>query len=237
MNWTVGNEEASGRMGMIADIHSNLYALKAVFESLDERGVDRVVCAGDVVGYGAHPNECCREMRRRNVRSIAGNHDRASLVKETSRMNPYAAAAVIWTCDNLDEPSMRFLESLPCRLDIAIGGEWPAAVFHGSDLDPDEYVYEDEVDLHILKRCSTDLVVLGHTHVPFIAYLPGGRVINPGSVGQPRDGDSRASFAVLDTKSRRCDICRVEYDIAAEAEAILNAGLPAVLAERLQIGR
>ena len=237
MNWTVGNEAASGSMGMIADIHSNLYALEAVFESLDERGIDRVVCAGDVVGYGAHPNECCREMLQRNVRSVAGNHDRASLSKETSRMNPYAAAAALWTCDNLDEPSKSFLKSLPCRLDIPIGGERPAAVFHGSDSDPDEYVYEDEVDRHIFTRCSTDLVVLGHTHVPFIVDLPGGRVVNPGSVGQPRDGDSRASFAVLDTESRRCDIYRVEYDIAAETEAILNAGLPAVLAERLHIGR
>ncbi|UCE80808.1 MAG: metallophosphoesterase family protein [Methanobacteriota archaeon] len=222
---------------MVADIHSNIHALRAVFEALDTLGVDDIVCAGDVVGYGAHPDACCADIRRRYVRSVAGNHDRAALTKDISMLNPYAAAAAIWTHDNLDEDSREFLTSLPTRLDIDIGNEVKAAVFHGSDRDPDEYVYEQAVDGTILERCPREFVVFGHTHVPFAVALPSGKVINPGSVGQPRDGDPRASFAILSSEPIRCEIHRVEYDIGEASEAILKAGLPAVLAQRLSIGR
>lgn len=225
------------KIGVVADIHSNIHALRTVFETLDRLGPDCIVCAGDIVGYGAYPSECCREIHRRAVRSVAGNHDRAVLTRGISRLNPYAATAAIWTNDNLDDDTREFLASLPCRLHIDVGDEATAAVFHGSDRDPDVYVYEEMVDGGILERCSCDIVVLGHTHIPFVVALPTGKVVNPGSVGQPRDGDPRACFAVLDTGSMRCETHRVEYDIADASEAILKAGLPAVLAQRLSIGR
>lgn len=231
------NERPSKRTGVVADIHSNIHALRAVFEMLDTLGVDRIICAGDVVGYGAHPDACCADIRRRGVRSIAGNHDRAALTRDISRLNPYAAAAAVWTHDNLDDDSREFLASLPGRLDIGIGDKATASVFHGSDMDPDEYVYEQAVDETILERCNRDVVVLGHTHIPFAIALPSGKVLNPGSVGQPRDGDPRASFAILSAEPVRCEIHRAEYDIAEASEAILKAGLPAVLAQRLPIGR
>ena len=225
------------RAGIIADVHSNLPAFEAVLETIDGLSVDFVVCAGDVVGYGAHPNECCEKMRERAIRSIAGNHDRAALTKEISGLNPYAATAAVWTGENLNGEARAFLGNLQDTLRIDTGSGRSLAVHHGSDRDPNEYVYEDDVDAGILERCSCEAVVLGHTHVPFSISLPSGVVANPGSVGQPRDGDPRASFAILDTVSAECEGHRIEYDIDAEAEAIRSVGLPEILARRLYIGR
>ena len=225
------------RAGIIADIHSNLPALEAVLETIERLDVDSILCAGDVVGYGAHPNECCARIRSLGVQSIAGNHDRAAITRAVSGLNPYAAAAAIWTGENLDNDSRAFLSELPPSLRIDSGEGRAMAIHHGSDLNPHEYVYEEDVDPGILERCSCEVVILGHTHVPFSTRLPSGIVTNPGSVGQPRDGDPRASLAVLDTESLRCEIHRIEYDIDEEAEGIRSAGLPEVLAKRLYIGR
>ena len=225
------------KVGLIADVHSNLHALLPVQAKLAGMGVEKTICAGDIVGYGADPDRCCREIRNASVISIAGNHDRATTTGDFTRMNPYAAAAASWTRDRIDEESMTFLESLPIQNDVALGNDVAAAVFHGSDLDPDEYVYEEDVNEGVLERSRRDVVVLGHTHMPFVVHLPAGIVVNPGSVGQPRDGDPRASFAVFDTASMACEIHRVTYDVDTAAEAILGAGLPATLASRLYAGR
>ena len=225
------------RAGIIADIHSNLPAFEAVLEAIEQLDVDSILCAGDVVGYGAHPNECCARMRSLEVRSIAGNHDRAAITKAVSGLNPYAAAAAIWTGEHLDNDSRNFLSELPSDLGVDSGDGRSMAIHHGSDLNPYEYVYEEDLDPGILERCSCQVAILGHTHVPFSTRLPSGVVANPGSVGQPRDGDPRASFAALDTESLRCEIRRIEYDIDEEAEAIRSAGLPEILAKRLYIGR
>lgn len=197
---------------------------------------DAVICAGDIVGYGANPNECCSEVASLSSHSISGNHDRAALSKDVSRMNPYAAAAAIWTHDRLDDTSRRFLSGLDTSITRDIEG-FSVAVFHGSPNDPDEYVYAEAVSEELLRRAGCDLLVLGHTHMPYVRRFGSGLVVNPGSIGQPRDGDPRGSFAVVDTVALGSEIVRFAYDVRAASEAISAEGLPHVLAERLSVGR
>lgn len=223
-------------VALLSDIHSNLHALEAVLEGIGQYSPEAVLCAGDIVGYGAYPNECCALVRGAGIASVAGNHDIAALGSQTRGMNPYAAAAALWTADRLNRPSKDLLSSLPGSVRRQAGGH-EVAVFHGSDSSPDEYVHEDDVDTGILARTSSQVAVLGHTHIPFVRRLAEGLVVNPGSVGQPRDGDPRGSFAILDTEGMTCDVFRVAYDVEAAAEAVLEAGLPMILAQRLSVGR
>ena len=224
------------RVGVVADIHSNLPALRAVLERLDELAPETVVCAGDIVGYGAHPNECCRCAEESFDHVVQGNHDAAAMSGGTSGMNPFAAAAAMWTHDTLDSDSRAFLGTLQTSAGLETESG-RVSVFHGSDRSRDEYVYEEHVDPDILARNDSRFVVLGHTHVPFVRRLQGGMILNPGAVGQPRDGDPRASFALLDTEASTCEFMRVEYPVNEASEAILKAGLPMMLAMRLSVGK
>jgi putative phosphoesterase len=191
------------RLAVVSDIHSNLHALKAVRESIEREGADMVVCAGDIVGYGAFPNECCGIVRDLARFAVLGNHEIAAL-PEGAR---FAAGPVT------------------------------TAAFHGSPESVDEYIYEDDVGEHLFDRLEESVLILGHTHVPFARRVLEKMVVNPGAVGQPRDGDPRASYAVLDTPRMSFRVRRVEYDIEGAAEAILSAGLPPILAHRLFEGR
>jgi len=224
------------RLALVADVHSNLHALEAASELIVGRSPDIVVCAGDVVGYGAFPNECCAHMERLCTRPISGNHDRASVSRDVSRMNAYAAAAALWTADRLGDDSFRFLSALQPSARFE-AGDRRIAVFHGSPSDPDEYVGGDAVTEQMLVDADCDILVLGHTHIPHVRRFDRGLVVNPGSVGQPRDGDHRGSFAVLETERLECEVVRFEYPVKDAADAILSAGLPRILAERLPIGR
>ncbi|MBI4344842.1 MAG: metallophosphoesterase family protein, partial [Euryarchaeota archaeon] len=170
----------------------------------------------------------------RRAVSILGNHDYAVLSGDTSWFNPIAAAAIEWTARDLTQDSLGYLRSLPRSYENAI------YMVHGSPKNPlEEYVYGDAPDYQLLEmfdHTRRDIIVLGHTHVPFIRRLGGRLVFNPGSVGQPRDGDPRASYAILDTEEREVEIDRVGYDIDAVARAILDRGLPQPLALRLYGG-
>ena len=223
-------------VALLSDIHSNLHALEVVLESIEEYSAELTLCAGDIVGYGAYPNECCVAVEDSGVVSVSGNHDIAALTSRTEGMNTYASAAALWTAEHLDERSVRTLSSLPASIQTEVGGV-DVSVYHGSDSDPDEYVHEEEADEGIIARAGSRVVVLGHTHTPFIRRFGRGIVVNPGSVGQPRDGDPRASFAVLDTTDLSCEVQRTAYDVEAASEAILSAGLPLMLAQRLSVGR
>ena len=224
-------------IAIISDIHSNIHALEAVLEEIEASSPEKILCAGDVVGYCAHPNECCGHMRRLGAVAVLGNHDLGALTRGIGGMNPYAGAAALWTSERLDGPSREYLSSLPRSARSEAGAGKVMSVFHGSDSDPDEYVYEQSVERSILDRTDSWAVVLGHTHVPFVRTFDTGAVVNPGSVGQPRDGDPRASFALLDTEAGRFEIRRVGYDVESAAEDILDAGLPMMLARRLSVGR
>lgn len=246
---------------VISDIHGNLEALEAVLEDIPE-AVDKVYCLGDVIGYGASPNECCDLVRERDIPVISGNHDLAVTDPETDLawFNPVAARAVEWTRNEITPDNASFLFSLPRTM------EGHGAFFvHGSVRDPDEYILDSataEKNLSVLESEHPGVPVcfFGHTHVKAIAPFPqnqapvgpsepielsedGPYLVNPGSVGQPRDGDTFASYVLAEgtnpdsTKPPSIAYRFVEYDLAGAQARIRAAGLPGVLADRLAQGR
>jgi putative phosphoesterase len=224
------------KLAILADIHSNLHALEAVEEALGRIDHDLVLCAGDIVGYGANPNECCARIREMADLAVFGNHELAVLTGDVIWMNPHAAKAAIWTSKVLSPESKEYLNRLELEARADFEGK-ACAMYHGSVGSAIQYVYEDEVDSGMLKAADCDLLILGHTHVPYSVRFPRGLAVNPGSVGQPRDGNPRASFALLDTKTLQCETKRIEYDTEGAWEAIVGAGLPDYLGERLLVGR
>jgi len=224
------------KLALIADVHSNLHALEAVLDRIDDLSPDALLCAGDIVGYGARPNECCSVVEDRAALAVFGNHEVAALTRDTIWMNAHAAKAAAWTAGNLTEASRAFLSRLELGGRMRCG-ERMLAMYHGSVESAFEYVYEEDCSDQLLGRGRCDVLVLGHTHVPFVRRFDRGVVVNPGSVGQPRDWDPRASFALLDTETLECALERVEYDAFAAQRDILDAGLPEFLAERLLMGR
>lgn len=224
------------RIAFVADIHSNLHALEHALSLIRLWRPDMVACAGDIVGYGAFPNECCALVEDRCDIVISGNHDRSALSGDVSRMNPYAAEAAAWTADKLDRRSRAFLGTLEPSMRFEVG-RLSVMLAHGSHEDPDEYVYEASVDERMLAGTGCEVLAMGHTHIPYEKRLGQGVVLNPGSVGQPRDGDARGSFAILDTEPLSCGLVRFDYPVDRAADAILSEGLPRMLAERLRSGR
>ena len=222
------------KLAIIADVHSNLQALEAVLLEIERTGAGIIVCAGDIVGYGGNPNECCRLVEQVAGHAVLGNHDSSALTRDVAWMNPFAATAAIWTSHALDNASARFLGSLQVGTMFDFGDK-KCAMFHGSPRATDEYVFEEQANEEMLS--GSDVLVLGHTHIPFVKKFRTGVVVNPGSVGQPRDGDPRASFGVYDTDEDELRINRLEYDIEGAANAIILAGLPRMLAARLFEGR
>jgi diadenosine tetraphosphatase ApaH/serine/threonine PP2A family protein phosphatase len=238
------------RIAVISDIHANFAALEAVLDAVES---DAVWCLGDVVGYGAKPNECCDAMRERASVCLAGNHDLA--VRGTIDLLEFsgdAGIAAAWTRTVLDDPSRAYLDSLEPSGEVE-----DVSLYHGSARDPVwEYVLSDEAALTTLVTATHPLVLVGHSHVALQVALretaldgglaPAGtvvelsgaqRLLNPGSVGQPRDGDPRAAYLVLDLDARTATFGRVEYDVERTQEEIRAAGLPEILAARLAIGQ
>ncbi len=222
------------RHAFISDVHANLIALEAVLNEIDSLDIDKISCAGDVVGYYSFPNETVDLFRSRRIASIAGNHDRSALSNDTTWMNSLAAEAVTWTHDHLSPNSKDFLTSL--NKNLILEAPERIGIYHGSPVDQDEYVYEEAALPYLLEVCNCHLLVLGHTHVPFVRRFEAGTILNPGSVGQPRDGDPRASFATIDTDSEEITIHRVGYNIEEVVRKTIEAGLPESLGERLRFG-
>jgi len=242
------------RYGIISDIHSNLSALEAVL-TLARRGeVEEYVCLGDIVGYGASPNECCEIVRDLPVTVICGNHDVAAIQPGREIwFTPAARACILWTREVLTDENRDFLAALSPRANVA-----GAAMCHGSLPDPDFYTTTPEEALLSLRMMEGPLAFFGHTHfaewfchggeilVPEEATRPQGGVctlevgyqylLNPGAVGQPRDGNHQASFAIWDTEARTVEILRLDYNIAEAQRRIYAAGLPENMALRLTLG-
>ncbi len=238
---------------VISDIHGNLEGLEAVLADVPEGvpgGVERIYCLGDVIGYGANPNECCDLVRGREMPTITGNHDLAvtDLGTDLNWFNPVAGAAVRWTRERLTDENAEFLRSRPRTMRA---GE--VLFVHGSVRDPDEYIIDGGTaaeNLAVLEREYPDvrLCFFGHTHVKAVAPSPNGPatealdlgsdgpyLVNPGSVGQPRDGDTFASYVLVEGTD--VTYRSVEYDIEKAQAKIREAGLPGMLADRLAVGR
>ena len=218
------------RIGAIADIHGNRPALEAVLA--DMPSVDCLICAGDIVGYNPWPADCVDYCRNREIVSVQGNHDRAVVTGRTRGLNAMATAGVEYACDHLTDDQCRWLADLPDMRAIADG---QIRIAHGHPADPDRYVQPHQITAEILGDESW--LVLGHTHQQFVRFVDDGTVLNPGSVGQPRDGDPRAGYAVIDLTRDTVDTHRVDYDINAVREKVSAVGLPSTVGDRLVRGR
>ena len=238
---------------IVSDIHSNLEALDAVIADAEQRGgFDCVWCLGDMVGYGPDPSKCLGRLRGFELAAVAGNHDYAAAgLIDASDFNGAAFAAIRWTAEQLGADEKSFLSGLP-----TVNLQPPFTLVHGSLRAPIvEYLLHPSQAITTFELLTTPYCLVGHSHQPFICRelrpapmffpLPGvepsplgeGRcIINPGSVGQPRDRDTRASYAVFDSDGRAIEHYRVEYDIAATQAKMQIAGLPQYLIDRLSYG-
>lgn len=238
----------------MADIHANLAALKAVLDDIEVKGgVDEIWCLGDIVGYGPEPGECIRLLQKYNPVCIAGNHDLGAAGKlELSYFNPAAAEACRWTAERLNPVDIRYLQDLPKTVQK---GDFLLA--HGSPKDPFlEYVISTSIADRNFSFFDTQFCLVGHTHIPMafkqegnscssISLLPGiglvlgshRMIINPGAVGQPRDGDPRASYAIYETEGRMLRVYRIPYNIRVTQDKMMEAGLPIQLVTRLEVGK
>lgn len=231
------------RIAIISDIHSNLQALTRALELVDELGVDEIYCLGDIVGYGANPNECVELVRERVTTCVMGNHDLAVVdPAQAEFLDINGRAAAEWTSRVLAEDHRKFLAELPLMVCTDL-----ATFVHSSPGEPSSWRRIDTLDAAApeFQRFDTPLCFTGHTHVPFVCgedltttEVKRGMkfLISVGSVGQPRDGDARLSFGLFDVGRWEYRNVRVEYDVERSAEVIRRAGLPAALADRLARG-
>ncbi len=242
------------RYAILSDIHGNLTALEAVLRHMERQDVGQVICLGDTVGYGPRPNECCGLLRSLSAYIVRGNHDVAAVRPGAEQwFTPAARACILWTRDRLTQDNKEFLAALE---DTATAAD--AHLCHGSLFDPDYYtttVYDAAASI---RQMTLPVCLLGHTHyaewyvasdrdaLPEQTSTPRGgelvlapgafHLVNPGSVGQPRDGNSQASYAIWDTDARRIVVHRVSYNVSATQKQMEEAGLPRSMSERLMIG-
>jgi putative phosphoesterase len=228
------------RIAVISDIHSNLDALEAVIANLPE--YDDLFCLGDLVGYGPQPNEVVEKLRQLGPSVVLmGNHDYAVVTGDTEGFASHAAEAVEWTRKKIKPENHNYLATLQSSARLQKGGT-SMALFHGSPWDPlTEYIFpgiSQAAAKSLIEKGGAKIALLGHTHMPMLYSFEAEMLCNPGSVGQPRDGDPRASFAILTISEGRLsfDVKRAHYDVDPVADKIIHAGLPEFLAERLYIG-
>lgn len=242
---------------ILSDLHANWEALEAVVREAAGR-YDQAICCGDLVGYGADPNAVTEWVRAHCAVVVRGNHDRASTgMEDLEWFNPVARLAAVWTLDNLSAGNAEYVRGLPAGPLLVDGFQ----VIHGSPFDEDEYVLAAGEAGQAFSYLEARLAFFGHTHVqggfiwnhsrvetitripvrahrqhmeidPECAYL-----VNPGSVGQPRDGDPRAAYAVFDADAQMLTYFRVKYDVESAQKRIREVGLPPILADRLSVGR
>jgi len=226
---------------LLADIHANVPALTAVLEAVGR--VDLVLNAGDIVDYGPWPSEIISMVKKLGGVTVMGNHDRDCALGTSVGYNPFARISCQWTHSRLSAAERAHILGLPRSQEVVVEGV-RIHICHGSPRDLlDEYVtpdYPAKVLEGFIAATGSNVLVLGHTHLPLLRSFGLNRhVINPGSVGQPRDGDPRASYAMLsvdDSSILELRHARTTYDVSQVADEIIKAGLPAFLAERLYYG-
>jgi predicted phosphodiesterase len=235
---------------ILSDIHGNLEALEAVLEHAKDQ-YDTIINCGDLAGYGPNPNQVIDWSRATNAVTVRGNHDKACAQLENLEwFNPVARASAVWTYEVLTQENRAYLVNLQRGPTAFAGFE----IFHGAPQDEDEYIISEDEARAAAQFLNGQLSFFGHTHLQggFAVHRNGTRrtpdsdifalddsmqyLINPGSVGQPRDGDRRAGYALYDSNEGTVQCCRVDYDQAATLRKIIKAGLPEVLGRRLLLG-
>jgi putative phosphoesterase len=233
------------RVAVITDIHANLPALRAALARIDELGIERVSCGGDLVGYGPHPNEVCALIAERAIPTIYGNYDYAiardledcGCAYVTPHDRELGQQSVDWTLEHTDEASKDFMRELPFDQHFAVG-DTRVHLVHGSPRKVNEYLFEDK-PARLYERLAAaerdDVLVFGHTHKPWVHEYGSVLFVNCGSVGKPKDGDPRGAFAVLESDDARVRVSieRVAYDTDAVAREVRAAGLPGEYADKL----
>ncbi len=237
---------------VISDIHGNLEALEAVIGSFPRGKASSIICAGDVVGYGASPDECIDKIVSLGCKNILGNHDAAVIDRaDIANFNEAAREAVLWAKEHLSASGRSYLKTLDLVLEEEL-----FTVAHGTLHLPEEFIYMmSGIDaMRTFEVLKTKICFVGHSHVPGVFVLKGTKltelykrkfvleegaryIINAGSVGQSRDGDRRASYCIYDPARSEVEFRRIEYDVEKARERIINAGLPKVLGDRLLQGR
>ncbi len=241
------------KAAIISDIHSNLEALQAVIKDIKKRRIKNIFCLGDLVGYGANPNECIELCFKEADAIIAGNHDWATIDKtDVSNFNKIAAAAVKWTKEHISSENLKRLQELPLTQKIG-----DLFLVHSTPDHPEEwrYLFTLEEFQMAFKHFDAQICCIGHSHIPGAAFQDTNGytdlvrenpfpiikkrkfIINAGSVGQPRDLDPRASYVIYDGNKNSIDFIRIEYNIPLASQKIIDAGLPEQLAERLLVGK
>jgi len=243
---------------VLTDIHANLEALDTCLADAKARGYDRTVVLGDLVGYGPDPNTVIERVQALEpVAIVRGNHDKVACgLEQAEGFNTVAKSAAPWTFETLTAVYRKWLAELPegpHDVDDTI------QICHGAPFDEDAYIFDELDAVRALKVSTRPLCLFGHTHYPVTFELSADAfdmlgpstaaesqvplregckyLVNPGSIGQPRDGDPRAAYAIADTTSRRVELFRLKYAVEETQEKILKAGLPEVLAQRLSVGR
>ncbi len=242
------------RYAIIADIHANLTAFVTVLVDMEHRGeVEEVWCLGDIVGYGPDPHQCIELLRQTNHVCVAGNHDWAAIGKiDTFEFNPDAAAACQWTATKLTPRDITYLRGLPLVIERD-----DFTLVHGSPREPIwEYILSISAAKENFAHFKSKFCLVGHSHVPLVfrynhagscyfSQFPTNKVlmlgkerliINPGAVGQPRDGDPRASYAIYDSETSQVELYRVSYNVGATQAKMVEQGLPMRLVARLSRG-
>lgn len=236
---------------IFSDIHANLPALEAVWADMDARGLENRYCLGDLVGYATFPNEVITMIRRHNVPTIMGNYDQGvgnssddcGCAYKTDADEERGKRSIAWTNAHTTDDNKAYLRSLVSAIPLELG-DYRVLLVHGSPRKINEYLYEDRPDIsfeRIMDGISADVLVCGHTHLPYHKILPSGRhVINVGSVGKPKDDNPQACYVVLriiEDGQLDCRFIRVPYDVERTATAIENSELPHEFAQMLRDGR
>lgn len=229
------------RMAVLSDIHSNLEALAAIITHIRLQRIKTIWVAGDIIGYCANPNEVLQFLRKENAVMIAGDHDRQVLTLDGLKwFNEYAQQALVYTNKILNDENKAFLKTLKETHEETLDDR-KVFMVHGSPNSPlKEYVYSTTPDVNLLamlNKVKADILIMGHTHQPFVRRISGRLVVNPGSVGQPRDNSPTSEYCILDPMYMQATIQRVKYDINTASKKIISVGLPRYLAERLFQGR
>ena len=233
------------RIAAFSDVHGNLHALKAVLADVDEQKVDRVFCLGDLVGYGAYPNEVIELIRARGIPTIMGNYDQGVGIDRDEcgsaytdpEMRRLGDLSLQWSKERVTPENKAFLRSLLPNIRLEVEGRRVLLV-HGSPRKINEYLYEDRGQSsleRVAKMSNADVLVFGHTHLPYVKEVAGVLFVNTGSAGKPKDGDRRVAYALVDLgREVTATIRRVPYDVAAAAAAVRASGLPQRFAELLE---
>jgi putative phosphoesterase len=235
------------RLAVISDIHANLHALQAVWQDIEAQRPDVVYCLGDLVGYGAFPNEVVEFIRDRSIPAVMGNYDEGvgfdmddcGCVYREPDEERLGRQSLYWSRENTRADLKAYLRGMPMQIRLEEGRPKMLLV-HGSPRKINEYLYEDRPRAtfeRIAKLAGTEILFFGHTHLPYHKSVAGTLFVNTGTVGKPRDGDVRAGYALVDL-GRRIQVSyrRVAYDVRAAAEAVRRSGLPEHFADLLQTG-